>query len=305
MGDASTIQVPLGTNMVVRARTDRPLKDGIRLRAPAQADDRSATVPNVPVVLAPDGRHFSIALNNVVRPHEFVLEFNDLDNVKGRRRLRIQPVDDRPPEVLDMELDVVLRKPRFKAEPGRSVGLGADGFLITPDALLPFKGTIRDDYGLTKAAWIGEVEQVEFELVGSAATDNKDKLPTFVLQGTTQARAPPCWPAISFPCPAWLARNCCAANWTMLTRLFRADFAQKRSEGEEQDSARRVSACRWSEAQSMSCRSMPLSRRSKITPRSSVAGPKAQAEQKPYTSEKRARLRPLLKEHLHQGRGRL
>ncbi len=198
MGESSTIQVPLGTNLVVHARTDRPLKDGIRMRAPALSDERGATVPNVPVVLNGGGKHFTISMQNVVKPHEFVFEFHDLDNVKGRRRLRIQPLDDRPPEILDVELEAVLRKPRFKSEPGRGpTGAGADGFLITPDALLSFKGTLRDDYGLTRTAWIHEVEQVEFELVGAGLGEKSDKLPTLVLQGSSKV-VPPLSPPVIF-----------------------------------------------------------------------------------------------------------
>jgi hypothetical protein len=235
MGDSSTVQVPLGTNLVLHARTDRPLKDGIRMRAPAQADDRGATVPGVPVALGAGSKEFSVSLRNVVKPYEFLFEFNNLDNVKGRRRIRIQPIDDRPPEIIDVELEVVLRKPRFKAEPGKATaGSGIDGFLITPDALLPFKGTLRDDYGLTKAAWVHEVEQVEFELIGQGLGEKADKLPTLLLHGSTKVRRSalvatyfqflPGTPSMEMFAPAY---------WTFMTRLFRADLALKRSEGEE------------------------------------------------------------------------
>ncbi|MCI0378880.1 MAG: hypothetical protein L0215_14835, partial [Gemmataceae bacterium] len=143
-GDISIIQVPLGTNLSLYAESDRPLQDGIRLRPPAGADERGAQIPDVPVVLASDGTSFRMSLKNVTRTYEFYLEFLDQDNVKGRRRIKIQPIDDRPPEVFDVELEVVLRKPRFKTEGGRAATGPADGFLITPDAILPYKGTLRD-----------------------------------------------------------------------------------------------------------------------------------------------------------------
>jgi len=47
--------------------------------------------------------------------------------------------------VFDVELQVVLRKPRFRAEPGKVAQGNPRRFLITPDAMLPFKGTLRDD----------------------------------------------------------------------------------------------------------------------------------------------------------------
>jgi len=238
MGDASTISVPLGTNLVLHATADRPLKDGVRMRPPAQADDRAATVPNVPVLLDVGGTHFSITLDNVVRPHEFVFEFNDHDNVKGRRRLRIQPIDDRPPEVLDVELEVVLRKPRFKADAGKApagAGTGADGLLITPDALLPFKGTLRDDYGLTRAAWVHEAQQVEFELISQGPGDKVDRLPMLVLQGSSRlGRAALITSYFQMSAGTPSLEMFAPAYWTFMTRLLRADLAVKRSAGEEQ-----------------------------------------------------------------------
>jgi len=231
MDDASTIQVPFGTNLVLHARADRPLQNGIRMRPPALSDDRAATVPSAPVVLDAEGTHFYLSIPNVVKTYEFLFEFNDRDNVKGRRRIRIQPIDDRPPEILDFELEVVLRKPRLKSDPNNPTSsIGTDGYLITPDALLPFKGTLRDDYGLTRAAWVHEVEQVAFELMSKGAGE---KAAPLLLQGNSKTRQGaliatyfqwlPGLPSLEMFAPAY---------WTFMTKLFRADLAHKRSEGE-------------------------------------------------------------------------
>ena len=233
MGESSTIQVPLGANLVIHAETDRPLKAGIRMRAPAQTEERGAVVPSVPVVHADGASQFSISLMNVVRPYEFVLEFNDLDNVKGRRRIRIQPIDDRPPDVLDVELEVVLRKPRFKAETGRATP-AADGFLITPDAVLPFKGSLRDDYGLTKAVWAYEVEQVEFELVGQGLGEKTEKLPTLVLQGSSKIRRAALIATLFQFTPGTGGMEIIVPAYrTWLNTILKADLEQKRTEGED------------------------------------------------------------------------
>ena len=201
------------------------------MTAPHLAEDRGATVPTAQVLLAADGKHFSIDLPNVVKPYEFVLEFNDRDNVKGKRRLRVQPIDDRPPEVLDVELDAVLRKPRFRSDTGRA-HVGADGFLVTPDALLPFKGTLRDDYGLTRASWVHEVERAQFELIGQALGDKADKMPMLLFEGSTRLavalvasyfQVVPGTPAFSFWAPAY---------WTFMTGALKTDLAMKHSEGE-------------------------------------------------------------------------
>jgi len=188
-GESSTIQVPIGTDLTLTAKVDRPLKDGVRMRKPEQTEERGAILPDSPVRFFDDKQTFSVAFGNVVRPIEFDFEFVDLDNVRGKRRILVRPIDDRAPEVFDVEMTAVLRKPRFKAEAGKGAQTGgAEGFLITPDALIPFKGTLRDDYGLTQAEWLYEVELVEFELIGRAAGGANDKLPSLVLQGNTRVR---------------------------------------------------------------------------------------------------------------------
>jgi hypothetical protein len=129
-----------------------------------------------------------------------------------------------------------LRKPRFKAEPGKAAqGNPADGFLITPDAAIPFKGTLRDDYGLTQASWVHEVEPIEIELVGSSGKD-KDRLPTLLLQGSSRIRRNaliasglqvlPTNPGLELHGPAY---------WILVGKLIEYDLsmAGKRQEGEE------------------------------------------------------------------------
>ncbi len=185
-GESSVIQVPLGSNLTLTAAADRPLKKDVRMARPATTEERGAIAPTEPVTLHDDQKTFAASFKNVVKTIEFNFEFADLDSVRGKRRVLIRPIDDRAPEVFDVEMTAALRKPRFKAEPGKSTqGTPADGFLITPDALIPFKGTLRDDYGLTQAHWHYDVEPVEIELVGKPGA--KD-MPTLVLQGNTQLR---------------------------------------------------------------------------------------------------------------------
>jgi hypothetical protein len=226
-GDPSTIPVPIGTNLTVTAKVDRRLKGGIRMKRPAVSEERGAVLPQSEVRLLPDRQTFVVHFPNVVRTIEFEFEFNDMDNVKGKRRILIRPIDDRAPEVFDVEMTAVLRKPRFKAEPG-SRGGAADGYLITPDALIPFKGTLRDDFGLTQAGWLYDVEPVEIELVGKLA--DGDKLPSLVLQGNTRIRRAallvsglqfmPGTPALESVLPIYL---------TWMSRLLVLDVAQSAS----------------------------------------------------------------------------
>jgi hypothetical protein len=223
-GESSIVQVPFGTDLVLTAEADRELKDTIRMRRPTASEERGAVNPEGSVALEADRKTFSVAFGNVKKSIEFDFEFYDLDNVKGKRRIIIRPNDDRTPEVFDVEMTKVLRKPRFKAEPGKAVqGTPADGFLITPDALVPFKGTLRDDYGLTAANWLYELEPVDIELVGRT---EKDRLPSLIVGGDTQMRRAQLIVSglrfmPGFSGPDDLGR----AYWAFVSRIVAADLA--------------------------------------------------------------------------------
>src|SRR5204862_256838 len=125
--------------------------------------------PDQTVRIGDDGQSFSVDFKNVVRALDFMLEFNDEDNVRGKRHVLIRPVEDLPPKFeSDVGLGVALRKPR--ARPGDKAGAGAmpDGYLITPSAILPFLGTVRDDHGLTRVGWLFEVDPVDVDLFGAS-----------------------------------------------------------------------------------------------------------------------------------------
>jgi hypothetical protein len=184
MGEVTTIHVPIGTSLTLTAKADRPIKTGVRMLRPALSEERGAVLPKSEVRLQDDHQTFTTRFANIKKTIEFDLEFHDYDNVRGKRRILIRPIDDRAPEVFDVEMLWTPRKPRFKAEPGKTnLGGTVDGFLITPDALLPFKGTIRDDYGLTEAKWAYEWEPVDIELTGKAG---KEKGPAPVLSGNVR-----------------------------------------------------------------------------------------------------------------------
>jgi hypothetical protein len=188
-GELSTIDVPIGTDLVVRAQTDRKLRRPVRIKPPATRD-AGALVPELESVLVGDDEQsFTVAFQDVKRTYDFLFEFHDEDNVRGQRHVRIRPVDDLPPSFEgDVGLSVVLRKPHARGTDPKSVqGTAADGFLITPDALLPFVGQIRDDHGLTRVGWQFEAEPVDIELIGPAK-GSKEKLPTLVLGGNARIR---------------------------------------------------------------------------------------------------------------------
>jgi hypothetical protein len=190
-GELSTIDVPIGSDVVVHAETDRRLREPVRMKAPAARDARDAgvVVPDQTVLLGSDRQSFQVDFQNVVRTLDFIFEFNDEDNVRGRRHIRIRPVDDLPPAFEgDVGLGVILRKPRARGTDAKVQGTAADAFLITADALLPFVGQISDDHGLTRVGWMFDVEPVDIELIGPAGKDTKDKVPTLVMGGNTRLR---------------------------------------------------------------------------------------------------------------------
>jgi len=162
-GDRSDIQAPLGTTMTLTAEADRKLKDGILINRSDKAKP-SALVPLSQVKLHSDHKTFSMQIPKLetLAEYDFTLEFIDEDNVKGKRRVNIKPVEDKAP-TLELDMTVVLRKPS-QQKGARSAD--EDGFLVTPDALIPFKGVIRDDYGLTDAHWQFKVREVNVELGG-------------------------------------------------------------------------------------------------------------------------------------------
>lgn len=232
-GEASIVQVPIGTNLILRAdiEPNRPLKEGVRVVAPDKFAETGAVVPEARVQLESPSR-FSLKINHVRKTHEFDLEFFDQDNVKGRRRVLIRPIDDRPPELFDVELEVVLRKPRFKQDPAKtSQGAAPEGYLITPDASLPIKGTVQDDYGLTRVQWLFEVEQIELELMGDVAP-SKGKT-HLMLRGNPAVRRATLLASALQMNPGRPGLELLAAPyWKLVGQLVLTDIALKRQEGE-------------------------------------------------------------------------
>lgn len=125
-GSASQIGVPAGTDVILRARTDKPLRlpDGVRLRETL----------DIPVTITqPDDHSFRAEIRNLTAPVDLTFEFTDTDNVIGWRQVVIRPIDDLPPEA-DVLVEVIRKTNQ--------------GYLVTPLARIPFSGKVRDDHGL-------------------------------------------------------------------------------------------------------------------------------------------------------------
>lgn len=233
-GDMTTIDVPTGSNVTLKARVDRALKPGIRIRPPGVGGkDTPGVVPDVTVARDADGLGYSARFEKIVKMLDFNVEYHDEDNVKGMRRYRIRPVDDLPPEIVSAEMGYVARKPRFKTDPGKSGGgLTIDGFLITPDALVPFNGALRDDYGLTRADWMFEAEMVDFQLAGDGASQ-KDRSGLLLAQGNPRVRRSGLIASALQYHPASLQPAATIAYWAWVKQLFDANAKYQSGAGEE------------------------------------------------------------------------
>jgi hypothetical protein len=91
------------------------------------------------------GDTFELKIDNVRQELSFVTAFKDTDGVEGTRSILVKPRDDVAPELQDVEPDALLRRKK-------------DQIIVTPLARIPFKGVIRDDFGLSgiRYAWTAQ-----------------------------------------------------------------------------------------------------------------------------------------------------
>jgi hypothetical protein len=148
-GSASRFDVPAGTDVVLRGTTDKQLRfpGGVDLRASGGGAAVATPVQQL------DGQSFEIRFNNVTSPIDFVFQFTDTDNVVGLRPVMLRPIEDTPPEV-DVQVEY-LRKT-------------SQGYIITPTALVPFSGKVRDDHGLESVKYFYTLMSVESQMVAVA-----------------------------------------------------------------------------------------------------------------------------------------
>lgn len=146
-GPASRIDVPAGSDVVLKARTDKPLRvpGGVRLK--------DAPNSHVPIV-QPDEYSFQVDFKSVGTPLEFAFEFTDTDNVLSLRQVVLKPMEDLAPEV-DVQVEVIRKTNQ--------------GYLVTPIARVPFSGKVRDDHGLSNIEYVHAYARVEAQTSVSPA----------------------------------------------------------------------------------------------------------------------------------------
>jgi hypothetical protein len=159
-GDTSRIDVPVGTDVELTARTDKDLRrpDGVRLLPRPGAAEIKAPLAQL------DSRAFRGQFDHVTAPVDFVFRFTDTDGVVGQRHIIIRPVEDLAPEV-EVQVEVVRRTNQ--------------GYMVTPMAMVPFSGKVRDDHGLA---------EVKYAYALSGADTGTDPSSRSVLAATVAAQ---------------------------------------------------------------------------------------------------------------------
>jgi hypothetical protein len=132
-GDKSTIQVPSGTDVKLVARTDKKLSETPKI-LPGKPSSKIDYSKNE-VTLDGDGRTFSVEFKDIRETLDFFFQFKDTDGVVAVRRIEIVPAPDKAPQV-DLVVAVLRRTPQ--------------GYMITPDAIIPFDGKAFDDVALSE-----------------------------------------------------------------------------------------------------------------------------------------------------------
>jgi hypothetical protein len=186
------ILVPLGSDLVLTAEADKPLRHAqVEWRyadsAPAEDKAKDAKPVEVHRLIPPitDERLFRVSFPDVTRPIAVDFEFTDTTRLTGRRSVLIQPVPDGPPSV-DVQIEV-LRKTN-------------QGYLITAWNLIPFSGKVSDDHGLRRLEYVFTVTDVQ-----AAPTDRRA---LYEVVSSLQFAAPEGGPELGLPVYlVWLAQE--------------------------------------------------------------------------------------------------
>jgi hypothetical protein len=145
-GSTSRIDVPAGTNIVLRGKTDKALSvpGGVVLRP------KEAGAPIKQVVRQIDEHAFEVRFDNVSTPIDFEFEFTDTDGVISRRGVAIKQLEDIPPDV-DVQIEVIRKT--------------SQGYMATVSARIPMSGKVRDDRGLSALQYAYTLTGLEVQAI--------------------------------------------------------------------------------------------------------------------------------------------
>jgi hypothetical protein len=138
-GDVVLIDFPAGTDLTLIGEADKELND-VQLFEPKGG-------PQIKKDVKIEGRTFQVTFEDVRQDLTFDVKLIDRDNVEGLRAIKLRPTHDSEPSV-DVAIAEWVRKTK-------------DGYMVTPRARIPFSGSIKDDYGLSKVQYVYTVAKIE------------------------------------------------------------------------------------------------------------------------------------------------
>jgi hypothetical protein len=143
-GEVTSIEVPSGTTMTLTATATKPIKEVSVL---VEKKDKRHFKGESPELL--DGHTFRMRIPDVRREQRFAFRFKDEDDVTAERKVVVTPREDVAPGVREFSPDEVIRR-------------GKEGFIVAVGCRIPFKGKVRDDYGLAKVRYACRVIPGDF-----------------------------------------------------------------------------------------------------------------------------------------------
>jgi hypothetical protein len=155
------IELPAHSHIELACETTDLLKEKPRIEAGKKDAEGSYSarelLERTPVAFAKSGgaedrHHFTARFDDVRRTLDFFFRFTNDDNVEGECHVIIEPKADRHPDVSVQMVENIFRKQQ-----------NTEFYMVTPYALVPFKGNILDDRGLDRVEWAFRAEVVKQE----------------------------------------------------------------------------------------------------------------------------------------------
>jgi hypothetical protein len=145
IGETNKLKVPAGATVALRATADRELKAEPRILPVPGQEGRAAVQAVSELTQDEDGKNtrFTVRLDNVRTKQEFLIEFSDLENIAGRRRVEIDAAADEKPTV-EVEVEPYIRE----VKEGSEYKEYKSDRVVTVSGWIPFVGKVRDDHGL-------------------------------------------------------------------------------------------------------------------------------------------------------------
>jgi hypothetical protein len=144
-GALSEVEVPHGSDLVLRAKSDKPLRKAeLQNRSPQPGGGSIPYGELLPLALEQDGVTFVVTYPDLVKPHDIDLVFTDADGITSRRHVSIK-IGPQPQPLVEAVVPI-LRKT-------------AQGIMVTPVANIPFEGTASlPEAGLP----LGGIDNIEY-----------------------------------------------------------------------------------------------------------------------------------------------